>query len=71
MCTDVAGTYNDSCVVERDRSGGDSVLIWGGTSNAFKSPMIVVDGNLTGAMYRVEIFRPVAVPCVQAHSLIN
>ena len=62
--------YTDACVVERDRFGGGSVCVWGGISYGFKSPLIVIDGNLNGVRYRDEILRPVAVPCVQARNLI-
>ncbi|XP_060075272.1 putative per-hexamer repeat protein 5 [Ylistrum balloti] len=62
--------YTDACVAERDRFGGGSVCVWGGISYGFKSPLIVIDGNLTGVRYRAEILRPVAVPCVQARNRI-
>ena len=62
--------YTDACNVERDRFSGGSVCVWGGISYGLKSPLIVLDGNLTGVRYRDEILRPVAVPCVQAQNLI-
>ena len=43
--------YTDESVVERDRFGGGSVCVWGGISYGFKSPLIVIDGNLTGVKY--------------------
>ena len=39
--------YTDACVAKRDRFGGGSVCVWGGISYGFKSPLIVIDGNLT------------------------
>jgi transposase len=45
-------------------------MVWGGISHGLKSPLIVIDGNLTGIGYRDEILRPVAVPFVQQHHLI-
>jgi transposase len=62
--------FADACVLERDRFGGGSVMVWGGISHGLKSPLIVVAGNLTGVRYRDEILRPVAVPFVQEHHLI-
>ena len=38
--------FADSCVFERDRYGGGSVMVWGGISHGVKSPLIVVPGNL-------------------------
>jgi hypothetical protein len=62
--------FADDCVLERDRFGGGSVMVWGGISHGLKSPLIVIAGNLTGVRYRDEILRPVAVPFLQQHHLI-
>ena len=61
--------FADACVLERDRFGGGSVMVWGGISHWLKSLLIVITGNLTGVRYRDEILRPVAVPFVQQHHL--
>ena len=50
-------------VVERDRFGGGSVMVWGGISHGLKSQLVVIDGNLTAARYRDEI------PFLQQHNL--
>ena len=62
--------FANACVLERDRFGGGSVMVWGGISHGLKSLLIVIAGNLTGVRYRDEILRPVAVPFVQQHHLI-
>jgi transposase len=62
--------FADASVIERDRYGGGSVMVWGGISHGLKSPLIVIAGNLTDVRYRDEILRPVAVPYVQQHHLI-
>ena len=62
--------YADACVLQRDRFGGGSVMVWGGISHGLKSLLIVIADNLTGVRYRDEILRPVAVPFVQQHHLI-
>ena len=62
--------FTDACVLERDRFGGDPVMVWGRISLGLKSPLIVIAGNLTCVRYRDEILRPVAVPFVQQHYLI-
>jgi hypothetical protein len=62
--------FADACILERDRFGGGSVMIWRGISHGLKSPLIVIAGNLTSVRYRDEILRPVAVPFVQQHHLI-
>ena len=58
--------FTDVCVVEWDRFGGGSVMVWGGILHGLKSQLIVVDGNIYGD----EILRPVAVPLVQRRHLI-
>ena len=56
--------FADACVVERDRFGGGSVIVWGGIAHGIKSQLIIVAGNMTAVRYRDEILRPVAVPLV-------
>jgi transposase len=62
--------FADACVLESDRFGGGSVMVWGGISHGLKSLLIAIAGYLTGVRYRDEILRPVAVPFVQQHHLI-
>jgi hypothetical protein len=49
--------FADPCVLERDRFGGGSVMVWVGISHGLKSTLIVIAGNLTGVRYRDEILR--------------
>ena len=62
--------FADACVVERDRFGGGSVMVWGGIAHEIKSQLIIVAGNMTAVRYRDESLRPVAVPLVQQRNLI-
>ena len=62
--------FADACVVERDRFGGGSVMVWGGIAHGIKSQLIIVAGNMTAVRYRDEVLRPVAVPLVQQRNLI-
>ena len=62
--------FADACVVERDRFGGGSVMVWGGIAHGIKSQLIIVAGNMTAVGYRDEILRPVAVLLVQQRNLI-
>ena len=39
--------FADACVVERDRFGGSSVMVWGGIAHGIKSQLIIVAGNMT------------------------
>jgi hypothetical protein len=38
--------FADACILERDRFGGGSVMVWGEIFHGLKSPLIVIDGNL-------------------------
>ena len=62
--------FAGACVVERDRFGGGSVMVWGGIAHGIKSQFIIVAGNMTAVRYRDEILRSVAVPLVQQRNLI-
>ena len=59
--------YSDACVLERDRFGGPSVMVWGAISFHGRSELIRVQGNLTGHRYRDEILAPVVVPFFNAN----
>ena len=61
--------FADSCVVERDRFGGGSVIVWGGISHGLKSQLVVIDRNLTANRYRDEILQPHVIPFLQQHNL--
>ena len=38
--------FTDACVMENDRFGGGSVMVWGGIAHGLKTPLVVVNGNL-------------------------
>ena len=38
--------------------GSGSVMVWGGISRGFKTPLVVIAGNLTAVQYRDEILQP-------------
>lgn len=61
--------YSDACVVQRDRWGGPSVMVWGGISATHRTELHFIAGNLTGLRYRDEILRPVVVPFVRRYRL--
>lgn len=59
--------YSDACVIERDRFGGGSVMIWAGVSLHTKTQAVIVNGNLNAVRYQNEILRPVAIPLLRAN----
>ena len=59
--------FADNCLVERDRSGGGSVMVWGGIMGRRKINLIVVQGSLSAQGYINQILQPEAVPFLQRH----
>ena len=61
--------YQACNIVQRDRFGGCSVMVWGGISIEGCTDLHVLNrGNLTGARYREEILRPITRPYAWAVS---
>ncbi len=54
--------YDAANVIQRDRYGGGSVMVWGGISRNSKTTLVTVPGTLTAARYCDEIIVPVVVP---------
>ena len=62
--------YSDACVREVDRfGGGGSVMVWGWISHGMKTPLVVIQGNLTVVRYRDQVLMPHVLPLVNAHNL--
>ena len=57
------------CVVERRLFGGGSIMVWGGITGNARTPLVVINGNLTGARYRDEILQAHVVPFVRQHAV--
>ena len=57
----------DVCVQETDRWGGGSVMVWGGISFNHRTPLVVVNGNLTAQRYIDEVLRPSVLPFFTTH----
>ena len=43
-------------------------MVWGGISWRYRTPLVVVEGNLTSRRYIDEILEPVVVPFLQNHA---
>lgn len=59
--------YSPCCMQQFNRWGGASVMVWAGISGQFRTPLIIVEGNLTAARYVNEVLRPHLLPFLQAH----
>ena len=58
------------CVVEHDRYGGGSVMVWAGMWHGGRTAAVVIRGTLNSERYKTEIVLPVVIPTVRDHSLI-
>ena len=65
----VGERYQDNCVVKRRLFGGGSIMVWGGITGNARTPLVVINGNLTGARYRDEILQAHVVPFVRQHAV--
>ena len=54
--------YAECCVRQYNRWGGASVMVWAGISFNHKSPLVVINGNITARRYIDDVLDPVMVP---------
>jgi len=59
--------YARCCVQHFNRWGGASVMVWAGITAHHRTPLVVIDGNLTAQRYVDNVLRPHLVPFMQAH----
>ena len=59
--------FADSCLIERDRFGAGSVMVWDGIMGRRKTNLVVMQGNLSAQGYINQILQPEAVPFLQRH----
>ena len=54
--------YAECCVRQYNRWGGASAMVWAGISFNHKSPLVVINGNITARRYIDDVLDPVMVP---------
>ena len=54
--------FEDNCVLERNRFGGGSVMVWGAINAGFRSNLIILDVTLTARRYIDGILNAVLLP---------
>lgn len=57
-----------NCILEFNRWGGHSVMVWGGISLNHKTDLVIIDGNMTAQRYIDQVLRPHVVPFLQQHN---
>ena len=58
-------------ITEHERHGGGSVLVWGGIRLNNRTPLYVIEGNLTAQRYRDEILQPIVLPALKEMELTD
>ena len=55
-CACTVGEMNAMLTLERDRFGGGcSAMVWAAIAHGYRSPLVVIDGNLNAQRYRDDI----------------
>ena len=54
--------FADNCLLERDRFGRGSIMVWGGIMDGRKTDLIVIPGILNAQRYITEVLGPVVIP---------
>ena len=62
--------YANCAIVEHDRYGGGSLMVWGGISVRSRTELLVLNGTLTGQRYINEMLQPVVLLFVQQHHVV-
>ncbi len=44
-------------------------MVWGGISQGVKTPLVVIQGNLTAVRYRDQVPRPHVLPLIRQRNL--
>lgn len=58
--------FLEDCQVDRVQAGGGSIHVWGAFHNDAKSPLVPLDRNVNGVVYR-DILRDTLVPFARQH----
>ncbi len=54
--------FDANNVMQRDRYGGGSVMIWGGICKNGRTDIVTVRGTVTSVRYCDEVITPVVIP---------
>ena len=62
--------FSPCCVLEHDRYGGGSVMVWAGIWHGARTAAVTIRGTLNSERYKKEIVLPVVIPTVQERHVI-
>lgn len=61
----------ECCVRQHDRWGGTGVMVWAGMSTNSRTPLVIIDGNLTARRYIDEVLETTYLPFRTEHPEIR
>ena len=59
--------YAACCIHQHNRWGGEGVMVWAAISFDHKSPLVVIEGNMTALRYIAQVLRPTLLPLLAQH----
>ncbi|WAR30890.1 TCB2-like protein, partial [Mya arenaria] len=59
--------FADCCIVEKNRFGGESVMVWGGIMGNRKTDLVFVQGNIDAQRYVADVLNAYALPFIRQH----
>ena len=62
-----ASEYGVGGANDHDRWGGPSVMVWAGISFHHRTPLVVIEGNLTARRYISDVLEEHAIPFIEQH----
>lgn len=63
--------HAECCVREHDRWGGPSVMVWAGISGNSRTPLVIINGNLTAARYVNQVLESTYLPFRNDHPEVH
>ena len=60
--------FDTANVLQRDRFGGGSIMVWGGISKNARTDLVTVAGTLTDVRYCQQIVTPYILPFMRRHN---
>jgi len=63
--------YSSACVLQHNRFGGGSVMVWAGISGRHRTDLVIVDGTLTARRYIDQILEPHVLPFFESHPTVD
>ena len=63
--------YADCCVLERNRFGGGSLMVWGGIMGGQKTDLVVMQDNMNARCYIDDILHPCVIPFLHNQGTVD